>query len=76
MLDLHKFMVPISRIEVNHDGYGGTAPDAMTWDKGSTLKARPSSLQVIVDHASLPGPPGFWTAFGVACPSLLPLKRM
>ena len=26
ILDLHKFMVAISRIEVNHDGYGGTAP--------------------------------------------------
>ena len=24
---LHKFMVAISRIEVNHDGFGGTAPD-------------------------------------------------
>ena len=28
LLDLHKFMVAISRIEVNHDGYGGTAPNA------------------------------------------------
>ena len=27
ILDLHKFMVAISRIEVNHDGYGSTAPD-------------------------------------------------
>ena len=26
LLDLHKFMVAISRIEVNHDGSGGTAP--------------------------------------------------
>ena len=34
ILDLHKFMVAISRIEVNHDGYGGTAPDAMVWDRG------------------------------------------
>ena len=33
MLDLHRFMVAISRIEVNHDGFGGTAPDAMVWDK-------------------------------------------
>ena len=32
MIDLHKVMVAISRIEVNHDGYGGTAPDAMVWD--------------------------------------------
>ena len=33
MLELHKFVVAISRIEVNHDGYGGTALDAMIWDK-------------------------------------------
>ena len=33
MLDLHRFMVAISCIEVNHDGFGGTAPDAMVWDK-------------------------------------------
>ena len=30
-LDLHKFMIAISRIEVNHDGYGGIAPDAMVF---------------------------------------------
>ena len=59
MLELHKFMVAISRIEVLHDGYGGTAPDAMIWDKGSIIKPRASSLRVIVDRASLPGPPGF-----------------
>ena len=34
LLDLHKFMVAISRIEVNHDGSGGTAPDAVVWDHG------------------------------------------
>ena len=59
ILDLHKFMVAISRIEVNHDGYGGTAPDAMVWDRGGLVKPRASSLRIIVDHATLPGPPGF-----------------
>ena len=59
MINFHKYMVAISRIEVNHDGYGGTAPDATIWDNGSILKPRSSSLRVIVDHASLPGPPGF-----------------
>ena len=59
MLELHKFMVAISRIEVNHDGYGGTAPDATVWDNGGLVKPRTSSLQVIVDHDTLPGPPGF-----------------
>ena len=59
ILDLHKFMVAISRIEVNHDGFGGTAPDAMVWDKGGVVKTRPSSFRLIIDHATLPGPPGF-----------------
>ena len=58
--DLHKFMVAVSRIEVNHDGYGGTAPDAMVWDRGGLVKPRASSLRIIVDHATLPGPPGFF----------------
>ena len=50
-------MVAISRTEVNHDGCGRTAPDDMIWDNGSVIKPRASSLQVIVDHASLPGLP-------------------
>ena len=58
LLDLHKFMVAIFRIEVNHDGYGGTAPDAVVWDKGGIVKPRASSLRVRVDHAALPGPSG------------------
>ena len=59
IFDLHKFMVAISRIEVNHDGFGGTAPDAMVWDKGGVLKARAPSFRLIVDHATLLGPPDF-----------------
>ena len=59
MLDLHRFMVAISRIEVNHDGFGGTAPDAMVWDKGGIVKTRAPSFRLIVDHATLPGPPNF-----------------
>ena len=76
MLELHKFMVAISRIEVNHDGHGGTARDAMMWDKGSVLKPRTSSLRVIVDHASLPGPLDFWTTLGVAFSFSPSLRRM
>ena len=67
MLELHKFMVATSRIEVNHDGYGGTAPDAMIWDEGSVPKPLASSIRVTIDHPFLPGPLGFWTALGVAC---------
>ena len=59
ILDLHKFMVAISRIEVNHDGFVCTAPDAMVWDKGGVVKARAPSFRLIVDHATLPGPPDF-----------------
>ena len=54
MLDLHRFMVAISRIEVNHDGFGGTAPDAMVWDKNGVAKTRAPSFRLIVDHATLP----------------------
>ena len=47
-------------IEVNHDGSGGTAPDAMVWDRGGIVKpSAPSSFRLIVDHATLPGPPRF-----------------
>ena len=59
IFDLHKFMVAVSRIEVNHDGFGGTAPDAMVWDKGGIVKTRAPSFRLIVDNATLPGPPGF-----------------
>ena len=55
ILDLHSFMVAISRIEVNHDGFGGTAPDAMVWDKGGIVKTRAPSFRLIVDHATPPG---------------------
>ena len=45
-LDLHKFLVAISRTGVDHGGYGGTAPDAMIWDNGGILELRSSSLRV------------------------------
>ena len=51
ILDLHKFMVAISRI---------AAPDATVWDRGGLVKPRASSLRIIVDHATLPGPPDFF----------------
>ena len=59
IFDLHRFMVAVSRIDVNYDGFGGTAPDALVWDQGGIVKTRASSFRLIVDHASLPGPPGF-----------------
>ena len=60
MLDLHRFMVAIARVSVNHDGRCGTAPDPLVWDEGSRPKARKLAIRVNVDLASLPGPPGFF----------------
>ena len=59
MTDLHRFMIAIARVSVNHDGRGGTAPDPLVWDQGSRLKVRKLAIRVNVDFASLPGPPGF-----------------
>ena len=55
MLNLHKFIVAVARIEVDHDGYGGTALHAMIWVNGSILKRRFASTRVVIDLASLPG---------------------
>ena len=59
MLDLHRFVIAIARVSVNHDGRGGTALDPLVWDQGSRPKARELAVRVHVDLASLPGPPGF-----------------
>ena len=32
VLQLHRFMVAVSRVSVNHDGPGGSAPDPLVWD--------------------------------------------
>ena len=68
-------MVAVSRIEVNHDGYGGTAPTAMVWDNGSILEPRSSALWV-VDHASCPGHLVLETTLGVVRPVLPSLRKM
>ena len=59
MTDLHRFMIAVARVSVNHDGKGGTAPDPFVWDLGSRPKVRNLHVRVNVDLASLPGPPGF-----------------
>ena len=58
-LDLHRFMIAVARVSVNHDGKGGTAPDPLVWDQGSRPKVRKLAIRINVDLASLPGPPGF-----------------
>ena len=55
MTDLHRFMIAIARVSVNHDGKGGTAPDPLVWDQGSRPKVRKLAIRVNVDLASLPG---------------------
>ena len=55
---LHRFMVAISRVSVNHDGRGGTAPDSLVWDRGGVKKWRKIEVRVNVDFAALPGPAG------------------
>ena len=56
---LHRFMIAIARVSVNHDGKGGTAPHPLVWDQGSKPKVRKTDIRVTEDLASLPGPPGF-----------------
>ena len=59
MTDLHRFMIAIARVSVNHDGKGGTALHPLVWDQGSKPKVRKLAIRVTEDLASLPGPPGF-----------------
>ena len=59
-LDLHRFMIAVARVSVNHDGKGGTAPDPLVLDQGSRSEVRKLAIMVNVDLASLPGPPGFF----------------
>ena len=59
MTDLHRFMIAVARVSVNHDGKGGTAPDPLVWDQESRPKVRKLAIRVHVDLASLLGPPGF-----------------
>ena len=57
MLDLHRFMIAVAGVTVNHDGKGGTAPDPL--DQESRPKVRKLAIRVNVDLASLPGLLGF-----------------
>ena len=71
MSDLHRFMIAVARVSVNHDGRGGTAPDPLVWDQGSRPKVRKLAIRVNVDLASLLGPRGFlnssWIQVDAGC---------
>ena len=58
-LQLHRFMIAVARVTVNHVGRGDAAHDPLVWDKGGKKKARRTDIRVNIDLASLPGPPGF-----------------
>ena len=60
MLDLHRFMIAVARVSVNHDGKGGTAPDPLVWDQGSRLKVRKLAIRVDVDLAISSWPSWFF----------------
>ena len=58
MLQLHRFMIAISRVAVEHDGKGCSALDPLVWDRGRTMKVRKTDIRINVVLASLPGPCG------------------
>ena len=55
---LHRFMIAVAWVAVNHDGRCGTAPDRLVWDQGGRKNVRRTDISVNVDLASLHGPPG------------------
>ena len=57
--ELHRFTIAVSRVSVNHDGRGSTAPDPLVWDQGGRSKQRKVDIRFDIDLAPLPGPPGF-----------------
>ena len=59
ILSLHRFMVAIAWEALNISDNSGSLADPLVWDRGSKPKARRIDDRVVVDLASLPGPPGF-----------------
>ena len=59
MPDLHRFMIAVAWVTVNHDGRGGTAPDPFVWDQGGRRKVRRTDIRVNVDLSPLPWPSWF-----------------
>ena len=35
---LHRFMIAVARVAVNHDGKGGSEPDPLVWDRGGSVR--------------------------------------
>ena len=53
MLDLHRFMVAIARVSVNHDGRCSTAPDLLFGDQGSKPDTRMHVWSILILPLSL-----------------------
>ena len=65
----HRFFIAISRAVVNHDGFGGTAPDPMVLSAGSLPKRR-RVVHAVRNFAVLLGPSALWLGGWVAGPSV------
>ena len=48
---LHRLMIAISRISVNHDWRGGTAPYPLVWDQESRAKQRKVDVRGLCKRA-------------------------
>ena len=59
ILQLHRLMIAVSSVAVNHDGKGGSAADPLVWDQGGPRKVRETDIRINVDLASLLGLRGF-----------------
>ena len=68
ILDLHRFLIAISRAVVNHDGKDGTAPDPLVWSAGAHPKRR-RLVHAVRIQAFLPGPSGIWDGGWVNIPA-------
>ena len=69
LLDLHRFFIAFSRTVVNHDEFGGAAPNPMVWSAGS-LPQRRGIVHAVRNFAMLPGPPALWVGEWVARPAV------
>ena len=68
ILDLHRFIIAISRAVVNHDGSDGTALDPLVWSAGALPKRR-RLVHAVRDRAMLPGPPAIWENEWISVPA-------
>ena len=65
ILELHRFLIAISRAVVNHVDGTGTALDPLVLSAGA-LPERRRLVHAVRDHAFLPGPAGIWDGEWIA----------